>query len=99
MHARPSTPLGASKEESMAETEAIDRELRVRRALAVHELKLRRSRRRAGGYAVVTGQNRPVFPGADQRDATLDEVEVYAWRLAHPHQPGADGRFPDMRTV
>jgi len=55
----------------------------VRRALAVHELQLRRSRRRAGGYAVVTGQNRPVFPSADQRDATLDEVEVYAWRLSH----------------
>ena len=83
----------------MAESEAIDRELRVRRALAVHELKLRRSRRRAGGYAVMTSQNRPVFPGEDQRDATLDEVEVYAWRLAQPYRPGADGRLPGTRTV
>ena len=83
----------------MAETEAIDREVRVRRALAVHELKLRRSRRRAGGYAVVTRQNQSVFPGADQRDATLDEIEVYAWRLAQPPRPGADGRFPGTRTI
>ena len=87
---------GAQKEENMPE---IDRELRVRRALAVHELQLRRSRRRAGGYAVVTRKNRPVFPAADQRDATLDEVEVYAWRLMHPYQPGADGKFPDTRTL
>jgi len=83
----------------MQETEAIDREVRVRRALAVHELKLRRSRRRAGGYAVVTGQNRPVFPVADERDATLDEVEIYAWRLTHPHRPGADGKFPGTRML
>jgi len=83
----------------MAETEAIDRELRVRRALAVHELKLRRSRRRAGGYAVATSQNRQVFPVEDQYDATLDEVEVYAWRLARPYRPGADGRSPDARKV
>jgi hypothetical protein len=73
----------------MPETESrIHRELHVRRALATHALKLRRSRRRAGAYLIVTDQNRPVYPvpAEPPSDATLDEVEVYAWRLAQPYR-------------